>query len=139
MSDFLKVFVRGIVITLLLPVIIAFFALYIVYLVVVYLIMLIRNAIIFFMGGSIMDTKQDVEARKVIAQENNTAQQMTETLAGLMHTAIAQNPEVVQAMAQQQIAINKMAESQPQPAPKVVEQQPIEIEDTKVEEVENND
>lgn len=139
MSEFLKVFVRGIVITLLLPVIVAFFALYLVYLVIVYLIMLIRNAIIFFMGGSIMDMKQDLEAKKVIAQQNNTAQSMSETLAGLMHSAIAQNPEAVQAMAQQQMAMNRAAAEQPQPAPQVAAEAPLEIEETEVKEVEDND
>lgn len=139
MSEFLKVFVRGIVITLLLPVIVAFFALYLVYLVVVYLIMLIRNAIIFFMGGSIMDMKQDLEAKRVIAQQNNTAQSMSETLAGLMHSAIAQNPEAVQAMAQQQMAMNRAAAEQPQLAPQVAAEAPLEIEETEVKEVEGND
>lgn len=139
MSEFLKVFIRGIVITLLLPVIVAFFALYLVYLVIVYLIMLIRNAIIFFMGGSIMDMKQDLEAKRIIAQQNNTAQSMSETLAGLMHSAIAQNPEAVQAMAQQQMAMNRAAAEQPQPATQVAAEAPLEIEETEVKEVEGND
>lgn len=144
MSEFLKVFLRGIVITLLLPVIVAFFAIYLVYLVVVYVVMLFRNAVVFFMGGSIMDTKQDVEARKLAAQQKETAQTMTETLAGLMHSAIAQNPEAVQAMAQQQMAMNRMngaaQQSIEQPVPQVTNEAPLEIDaQPVVEEEENND
>mgnify|MGYP003336338142 CR=1 FL=1 len=143
MSDFLKVFVRGIIITLALPLIAAFFALYLVYLCVVYLVMLIRNAIVFFMGGSIMEMKQDVEAKKIMIQQNNTAQSMTETLADLMHSAIAQNPEAVQAMAQQQMAMNRAAEAAKQEtqeaAPQVTTSKPLEIEATPVEEVKEND
>ena len=138
MSDFLKVFVRGIIITVTLPLIAAFFAIYIVYLAIVYVVMLIRNAVVFFMGGSVMEMKQDAEAKKVIAQQNSTAQSMSETLAGLMHSAIAQNPEAVQAMAQQQIAINRAAGAT-QEAPQVAQEQPLEIETTPVEEVNNND
>ena len=143
MSDFLKVFVRGIIITVALPLIVAFFALYIVYLATVYLVMLIRNAIVFFMGGSIMEMKQDVEAKKLMIQQNNVEQSMTETLADLMHSAIAQNPEAVQAMAQQQMAMNRAAEAAkqgaPEVAPKVEQAAPLEIEATPVEEVKDND
>lgn len=143
MSDFLKVFVRGIIITVALPLIVAFFALYIVYLAVVYLVMLIRNAIVFFMGGSIMEMKQDVEAKKLMIQQNNVEQSMTETLADLMHSAIAQNPEAVQAMAQQQMAMNRAAEAAnqgaAQAAPQAEQAAPLEIEATPVEEVKDND
>lgn len=122
MGEFLKVFLRGIIVTLLLPFIIVFLALYTVYCVIVFLIMLIRNIIVFFMGGSTQKMKQDEEAIKLLTTQTQTEQDMAATLAGLMHSAIQQNPEAVQAMAQQQIAANKMAAQQPQqvnPVPEI--------------------
>ena len=115
MGEFLKVFLRGLIVTLLLPFIAIFLVLYTVYCTIVYLIMLVRNTIVFFMGGSINKMKQDQEAIKLLETKATTEQNMSEMLAGLMHTAIQQNPEAVQAMAQQQIAANKMQSVQPTP------------------------
>lgn len=109
MGSFFKVFLRGIIVTICLPLIVVFLALYTVYLLIAFLIMFIRNAIIFFRGGSIMDTKQDVEARKILENQNATAENMTEVLTDLMHSAIAQNPEAVRAMADQQMIANRLA------------------------------
>ncbi len=112
MSAFLKIFLRGIIVTLLLPVIVAFLAIYTVYLAVVYVIFLFRNAIIFFMGGSIDDTKEDKEAKRILNTSNRLENNLSETLADIMHQAIAENPEAIQAMAQQQIAMDKKHEEQ---------------------------
>ena len=116
MGEFFKVFLRGIITILLLPFVLAFLALYTVYCVFVYLIMLVRNVVVFFMGGSINKMKQDTEAIKLLENKSNTEKNMSEMLAGIMHSAIQQNPEAVQAMAQQQIAANNMANSSQTPS-----------------------
>ena len=135
MGGFLKVFLRGLICTLLLPFIVVFLVGYTIYLIFVYLIMLIRNLIVFFMGGNIEAMKEDVEAKKILANQQNVENNMTDMLAGLMHTAIQQNPEVVRAMAQQQIAsqTNPQPVSQPQPTAQV---DAIDVKET---EVNNND
>lgn len=124
MKDFLKVFLRGIIVTILLPVIVLFLALYTVYLTIVYLIMLIRNLIVFFMGGSISDVKADIEAKKILKNQKNVETDMTKVLTDIMHTAIVQNPEAVQAMAQQQILANKVQHNRPANENNVVENVP---------------
>ena len=130
MLDFLKVFVRGIVCTLLLPFILVFLALYTVYLIVVYAILLVRNLIVFFMGGNATLMKQDIQAKKVLMAQNNASANMTDMLAGLMHSAIEQNPEAVRAMAQQQIAAQQSQQTQPVPPineiPEQVDTKPVE-------------
>ncbi len=105
MSSFFKIFIRGIIVTLCLP-------LYTVYLVIVYVVFFFRNTVVFFMGGSIDDTKEDIEAKRILNVNNRIENNAAETLADIMHQAIAQNPEAIQAMAQQQIAIDKQNEEQ---------------------------
>lgn len=112
MSSFFKIFIRGIIVTLCLPFIVAFLALYTVYLVIVYVVFFFRNTVVFFMGGSIDDTKEDIEAKRILNVNNRIENNAAETLADIMHQAIAQNPEAIQAMAQQQIAIDKQNEEQ---------------------------
>lgn len=112
MSSFLKIFLRGIVVTLCLPLIVAFIAIYTVYLVIVYIVFFFRNTIVFFMGGSIDDTKEDIEAKRILNVNNRIENNAAETLADIMHKAIQENPEAIKAMAQQQISIDKQAEEQ---------------------------
>ena len=67
MTGFLKTFGKGVLYVVLLPFIIAFVAIYMVYLLITFFVMLFKNIIMFFMGKSPLgDLKEDKEAKKII-------------------------------------------------------------------------
>ena len=68
MSDFLKTFGKGVLYVVLLPFILLFVVLYMVYLFFSYVVMAIKSAIVFFAGGSPLgDLPEDLEAKRIIA------------------------------------------------------------------------
>ena len=67
MTGFLKTFGKGVLYVVLLPFIIAFVAVYMVYLLITFFVMLFKNIIMFFMGKSQLgDLKEDKEAKNII-------------------------------------------------------------------------
>ena len=67
MTGFLKTFGKGVLYVVLLPFIIAFVAIYMVYLLITFFVMLFKNIIMFFMGKSLLgDLKEDKEAKNII-------------------------------------------------------------------------
>ncbi len=90
MSEFFKTLLKGVIYVLLLPVIVAFLALVFIYCVGVFLYMAIRNLIIFFAGGNPGgDLKEDVEAKRRLAERFNPVEKEVE------ETIPADQPELV--------------------------------------------
>ena len=70
MLGFLKVFVRGIVCTVLLPLILAVWVLYGVYCFFAFIVMFVRSVILFFAGDNPTgELKEDIEAKKILEQK----------------------------------------------------------------------
>ena len=80
MSEFFKTLLKGVIYILLLPVIVAFLAIVFAYCVGVFLYTAIRNLIIFFSGGNPGgDLKEDVEAKRRIAERFSVMNQPAES------------------------------------------------------------
>lgn len=114
MGDFLKVFVRGIVVTLLLPFIALFLALYAAYLLVVFVIMFFRNTIVFFKGGTVKETKEDKIYQITMQQQAQMKQNAADQVADAMHQLIKEHPEEVKNLAEQQIKANQAVDINPE-------------------------
>ena len=115
MLSFLKVFVRGIVCTVLLPLILAVWVLYGVYCLIAFMVMLVKSIIVFFAGGSATgEMEEDRKARELILK-NEQAQ---------VDQARAMNM-FYQNMAAQQMMQQPMAQPAVMPADNPVQQQPV--------------
>ena len=67
MLSFLKVFARGIICTVLLPVILLVWVLYGVYCLIAFMVVFVKNIILFFAGENPAgDMKEDIEAKKIL-------------------------------------------------------------------------
>ena len=70
MLSFLKVFARGIIVTLLLPIILLILALYFVYCLFLFIFMFFKGTIDFFKGGTLStDLPEDLEARRIVLEK----------------------------------------------------------------------
>ena len=112
MLSFLKVFGRGIVTTLLLPVIALVLALYMAYCLILFVVMFFKGVIGFFKGNNInADLPEDLEARRIVLEKEKTDTQAKDAL-NMMYQSMAQG------MAQ--AALNQ-AQTQPQVRPDVID------------------
>lgn len=94
MLNFFKVFGRGVITTVLLPLILLVWVLYGVYCLIVFIVMFIKSTVLFFMGDSIKaDLPEDVEAKRILL-ENEQAQSNQQQFYSNMNTVLG-------AMAQQ--------------------------------------
>lgn len=91
MFEFLKVFLRGIVCTILLPIILLIWVLYGVYCLVTFVVMFINATILFFKGDSFKnDLKEDAEAKKMLEEKQRAAENAQNMMTAMYQTAMAQ-------------------------------------------------
>lgn len=108
MLSFLKVFARGIICTVLLPLILAVWVLYGVYCLIAFMVMLVKSIIVFFAGGNAAgEMKEDIEAKRILLEAEQAKVEQAQVM-NMMY----QNMAVQQQMMQQQM----MHQGMPQPA-----------------------
>ena len=91
MLKLLKVFARGLIITLLLPVIVLVWVLYAVYCVGLFIFMLVKTTIEYFKGLSFnAELPEDVEARKILLEKEKRDEQAKEMLSSMYESSLAQ-------------------------------------------------
>ena len=91
MLKLLKVFGRGIIVTLLLPFILAAWVLYGVYCVGLFVFMFVKTTIEYFKGGSFnADLPEDIEARRMVLEKEKRDEQAKEMLSSMYENTIAQ-------------------------------------------------
>lgn len=112
MLNFLKVFGRGIVVTILSPLFALGLAFYLVYCLVLFIIMFFWGVIGFFRGNNInADLPEDLEAKRLVL-ENEKSDEQAKDMLNVMYQSMAQ-AMINSAQAQAQ------AQSQAQPKPPV--------------------
>ena len=113
MLSFLKVFGRGLLVTILLPFILLVLALYMVYCLLLFIFMFFKGVISFFKGGNInADLPEDLEARRIVL-ENEKSDSQAKDMLNMMYQGVAQT------MAQ--AAFNQAQQPQPQVRPDVID------------------
>lgn len=132
MTAFFKVLLRGIIVTVLLPLILVVWVGYGVYCLITFIVMFIKNTIVFFMGGSLNDDmKEDIESKKILL-EAEQAKANQEQLINNMNNVFG-------AMAQQMQQFAQQNNIQPQnPTPAIENSQPETIEYTDIPSEESN-
>lgn len=91
MLAFLKVFGRGVLVTVLLPFILLIWVLYGVYCVGAFIFMFFKSTIDFFKGKSFnADLPEDLEARRIILEKEKSTEQATDMLNMMYKSAMAQ-------------------------------------------------
>ena len=91
MLKLLKVFGRGIIVTLLLPFILAAWVLYGVYCIGLFVFMFVKTTIEYFKGGSFnADLPEDIEARRMVLEKEKRDEQAKEMLSSMYENTIAQ-------------------------------------------------
>ena len=91
MLSFLKVFARGIVVTLLLPIILLILALYGAYCLVLFVVMFFKGVIDYFRGNNFSaDLPEDLEARRMVLEKEKADAQAKEMLNMMYQTTMAQ-------------------------------------------------
>ena len=112
MLSFLKVFARGLIVTLLLPIIVLVLALYMVYCLILFVVMFFKAVIGYFKGNNInADLPEDLEARRIILEKEKSDAQAKDAL-NMIYQGMAQG------MAQ---AAMNQAQPQPQVRPDVID------------------
>lgn len=110
MLKLLKVFARGIIVTLLLPVIVLVWVLYAVYCIGLFIFMFIKTTIEYFKGLSFnADLPEDIEARKIVLEKEKRDEQAKEMLSSMYENSLAQ---------QQARMFNEPSENQENPQEK---------------------
>lgn len=116
MLSFLKVFARGIIVTILLPVILLVLALYMVYCLVLFVIMFFKGVINFFKGGNIgSDLPEDQEAKRILLEKERTDSQAKDML-NIMYQNMAQAAMAGQPMPQPMPQAQPATSEAPSPA-----------------------
>ena len=130
MLSFLKVFVRGIVCTVLLPLILVVWVLYGVYCLIAFLVMLVKSIVVFFAGGSAAgEMKEDIEAKRILLEAEQAKVEQAQVM-NMMY----QNMAAQQQMMQQQMMQQNMPQPAVMPAPDVAPQpQPAQFDSTNLE------
>jgi len=91
MLKLLKVFLRGLIITLLLPFIVAVWVLYGLYCIGLFIFMFVKTTIEYFKGGSFSaDLPEDIEARRMVLEKEKRDEQAKEMLSSMYETSLAQ-------------------------------------------------
>lgn len=131
MLEFLKVFLRGIICTILLPFIVLVWVLYGVYCLITFIVMFIKATILFFKGDSLNnDMKEDVEAKKMLDEKEQAAVNAQNMMNAMYQTAMAQ----VQAQQMMQNGMTQPMPQQPVPPFEQAQQEPEIFEETTTEE-----
>ena len=127
MLSFLKVFVRGIVCTILLPVILLVWVLYGVYCLVAFLVMLVKSIILFFAGDNAAgELPEDIEAKKILLEREQSQVEQAQVMSMMYQNMAAQQQMMQQAMGQQfgQPTFPQQP-AQPQPYQQPTQPQPV--------------
>ena len=126
MLGFFKVLGRGVLYTVLLPFILLIWALFTVYCVILFIVMFFRNIVIWISGGSPFgDTKEDVEAKRILTEQQNQQQNAAssdaykDALIATLANAVAQ---------QNQKPVNNVPEFDVFPTNEIEHQEPNQIE-----------
>ena len=91
MLHFLKVFGRGVLVTVLLPVILLIWVLYAVYCVGVFIVMFFKGVVDYFKGKTFNpDLKEDIEARRMILEKEKQEEQAKEALSMMYQNSMTQ-------------------------------------------------
>ena len=91
MLKLLKVFLRGLVVTLLLPFIVAVWVIYALYCVGLFLFMFVKTTIEYFKGLSFnTDLPEDLEARRIVLEKEKRDEQAKDMLSSMYENSIAQ-------------------------------------------------
>lgn len=125
MLSFLKVFARGIICTVLLPLILAVWVLYGVYCLIAFIVMLIKSIFVFFAGGSAAgEMKEDIEAKRILLKAEQAKVEQAQVMNMMYQNMATQQQMMQQQMMQQQAsqvasqpAIMPTPEAAPQPQP----------------------
>lgn len=105
MLGFLKVFARGIICTVLLPLILLVWVLYGVYCLVAFLVMFVKSVILFFAGDNAAgEMKEDIEARKILLEAEQAHAEQAQVMSMMYQNMAAQQQMMQQQMMQQQIS-----------------------------------
>jgi len=119
MLGFLKVFGRGILVTLLLPIILLILALYGVYCIVLFIFMFFKGVVDFFSGKNFTaDLPEDLEARRMVLEKEKADAQAKEMLNMMYQQALSKagfNQDGLQSKEPDILIPNQ--EPQPEPAP----------------------
>ena len=112
MLSFLKVFGRGLLVTILLPFYLLILAFYLAYCLILFVVMFFKAVIGYFKGNNInADLPEDLEARRLVLEQEKSDSQAKDAL-NMMYQTMAQG------MAQ--AALNQ-AQQQPQVRPDVID------------------
>ncbi|MBQ0008884.1 MAG: hypothetical protein KBS97_01210 [Firmicutes bacterium] len=115
MLGFLKVFARGIICTVLLPVILLVWVLYGVYCLITFLVMFVKSVILFFAGDSASgEMKEDIEAKKILLEKEQAQIEQAQVVNMMYQTLSAQQQMLGQQMANQQPQSNAPQQAAPQ-------------------------
>ena len=91
MLQFLKVFLRGVLTTVLLPVIALIWVLYALYCIGVFIVMFFKGVIDFFKGNSFNpDMVEDLESRRMLLEKEKQNEQAKDALSMMYQNAMAQ-------------------------------------------------
>ena len=102
MLSFLKVFLRGIICTVLLPFILLIWVIYGVYCLIAFFVMLIKSIILFFAGDNAAgELKEDIEAKRIILEAEQNQLQQTQAMNMFYQNAVNQQPMYGQQTMQQ--------------------------------------
>ena len=128
MLSFLKVFGRGIVVTILLPFILLLLAFYMVYCLVLFVVMFFKDVIGFFRGNNFnADLPEDLEARRIVLEKEKVDSNAKDMLNMMYQQTMAQAAFNAAAMQQQMQGSNPIfPEPTPSPAIDVKEVEQIE-------------
>lgn len=115
MLSFLKVFVRGIVCTILLPVILVVWVLYGVYCLIAFFVMLVKSIILFFAGDNPTgEMKEDIEARRILLEAEQSKADQAQMVNMMYQNMATQQQMFNQQMMQQQSMPQQPVFPQPQ-------------------------
>ena len=149
MVNFLKVFLRGLLCTVLLPIILAVWVLYAVYCLFAFLVMFVKGIIVFFAGGSAAgELPEDIEAKRILleaeqakVEEAQAMSMMYQGMANMMQNGM--QPAMGQPMQQPEVQQGPApAQFNPEETEPVQEEsfsEPVSSEDEQINEEGGND
>ena len=118
MLGFFKVLLRGIICTILLPLILLVWVLYGVYCLITFVVVFVKNVILFFAGDSASgDMKEDLEAKRILLEREQAQADTAQMMNTMFQNTVAQ-------MQQQQMMQQNIVQMQQQMMQQNYSQQP---------------
>lgn len=103
MLSFLKVVLRGVICTILLPVILLVWVLYGVYCLIIFVVMFIKSVVLFFTGEKMTgELKEDLEAKRILLEKEQAQIEQNQMMSMMYQNMTVQQQMLNQAMLQQQ-------------------------------------